>query len=151
MLEVLKPTLSTPLQSAGAAALHPLTLTDLRKAGSVIGWRQETMEAVMVVEEQDTEQTVIDYWAAQNTLSATGSSPKDSDHFVVGLTATAHSFYHERKKRKTFANLLLFETHGVKTQWHQCTMQLTLAYFYTLYIHKYACCPYITYCTYIHA
>lgn len=47
------------------------------------------MGAVMVVEEQDTEQTVIDYWAAQNTLSAThwteseASSPKDSDHFVV--------------------------------------------------------------------
>lgn len=43
MLEALKPTLSAPMQSAGAAALYPLTLTDLRKAGSVIGWRQETM------------------------------------------------------------------------------------------------------------
>lgn len=43
MREVFEAALWSPLRSAGAAALHPVTLTDLRKAVSVIGWRQETM------------------------------------------------------------------------------------------------------------
>lgn len=136
MLGVFKPTLSTPLQSAGAAALHPLTLTDLRKAGSVIGWRQETMGvAVMVVEEQDTEQTVINHRAAQTKLSATdwtesaASSPKGSDAFVVWWQQ--HTISTMKKKNcTTYTNLRLSETHGERLNGNiaQCNLLLFIIY-----------------------
>lgn len=100
MLEVFKPALSSPLRSAGAAALHPVTLTDLRKAGSVIGWRQETMGAVMVVEEQDTEQTVIDHGQPRPT-----SLPQSGQRAKPHLQKTRTTLLCDGRQRDTFSDM----------------------------------------------